>query len=125
MDLPLHAGDSHHDGHCPGPRRDFREGCVLGQDTLLRSHDRLVVHLARCHAPSLKTSSDRQVGGFLGYVGFPYSCPPAQYQPAAPQCARAGRAPVAVRETLSFLPERLMSKATPQNPPPPKGLLSL
>lgn len=45
MHLPLHAGDSHHNGHCPGPRRDFREGGVLGQDTSLCSHDRLMVHL--------------------------------------------------------------------------------
>lgn len=25
MHLPLYAGDSHHDRHCPGPRRDFRK----------------------------------------------------------------------------------------------------
>lgn len=115
MHLPLHAGDSHHDGHCPGPGRDFREGAVFCSAPMTNSWFTWSV-------PG-SVIRNQQVGGFLGYAGFPQSCPQPsanQQHPSVP-----GWQGTHVRYALLFLLEGMISKEIPKTPPPPRGLFNL
>lgn len=94
--LPLHAGDSHHDGHCPGPRRDFREGVCWDKAFLAVP---VTASWFSCLVPGSIIKTQRCSAGWWvpGLCGAPVlQCPspvPTSSTPVYP----SGRAPIVAR----------------------------